>query len=397
VHELEQLYNLNMPAIDKESIMDIPFLNYPCRHEKYKGVMDEIVNGDKDYISLLYKFYSHSDYELALLSNNGVIQSAITDLPHGSSRTMFELAYQLIQFLSSQYTIDRYGTEEGYPYIVYNYDEYTTDRGSGMSLKGFHLHLNFWKKETIRRIMPIHTKDISAIKLKELVDPLFAFARELLSDVLDHKKYDEYITPAGNVILNYAQVYHVKKGWDFIKTPNFSALLADVHLGLNQAYINILEAFTGKTTPPPHGSRHALLEQEQIEKNIDELCLSDQVKSGLCNLSKHMKNISSEQITWLQNKPQLLNSVLSLRWLAYSIGLFSHSYIEADKLFQNQPLYMNVALRLFSKIGGASIMNFPDHDYVNIVRNTGNISIDDFANRIDFLRDFLKCIKEESL
>ena len=84
------------------------------------------------------------------------------------------------------------------------------------------------------------------------------------------------------------------------------------------------------------------------------------------------------------------DSVIPLRWLAYSIGMFSNSYIENDEPYIDQPLYMNVTPRLYTKIGGASIMNFPDYSLVKIDRGKGYVDSDEFEKKMEFHRQFAK-------
>ena len=54
---------------------------------------------------------------------------------------------------------------------------------------------------------------------------------------------------------------------------------------------------------------------------------------------------------------------------------------------------MNVTPRLFTKIGGTSIMNFPEHALVKIDRGKGNISSEEFNRRLTFHKEFTKSIK----
>lgn len=47
----------------------------------------------------------------------------------------FQTGYNYIEFLTNKKTIQQFGLNKAYPYLVFNYDEYTTDRASGMSKK----------------------------------------------------------------------------------------------------------------------------------------------------------------------------------------------------------------------------------------------------------------------
>lgn len=57
---------------------------------------------------------------------------------------------------------------------------------------------------------------------------------------------------------------------------------------------------------------------------------------------------------------------------------------------------MNVTPRLFTKIGGASVMNFSEHSLVKIDRWEGNINQREFDKRMKFQHDFYKEYGEES-
>lgn len=56
---------------------------------------------------------------------------------------------------------------------------------------------------------------------------------------------------------------------------------------------------------------------------------------------------------------------------------------------------MNVTPRLFTKIGGASIMNFPRYSLVKIDRGEENIYQREFDKRMEFQHDFYKEYSEE--
>ena len=56
---------------------------------------------------------------------------------------------------------------------------------------------------------------------------------------------------------------------------------------------------------------------------------------------------------------------------------------------------MNVTPRLFTKIGGASLMNFPEYVLVKIDRGEGNINQEQFDERVEFQREFYTEYGEE--
>ena len=56
---------------------------------------------------------------------------------------------------------------------------------------------------------------------------------------------------------------------------------------------------------------------------------------------------------------------------------------------------MNCTPKLYTKIGGASIMNFPNYALVKIDRGEGNFSQEEFEEHVSFQKDFVKTLKRE--
>lgn len=77
------------------------------------------------------------------------------------------------------------------------------------------------------------------------------------------------------------------------------------------------------------------------------------------------------------------------------MGIFSNEYINQNTNYKENDVYMNVTPRLFTKIGGASIMNFPERSLVKIDRGEGNIDQREFDKRMEFQHDFYKEYGEE--
>ena len=82
----------------------------------------------------------------------------------------------------------------------------------------------------------------------------------------------------------------------------------------------------GKKYVPPEGTRHILLPKDIIEGNIDQSKMRDNVKQSLISLSKRLKSITPEQF----KMPELRDTFICLRWLAYSVGIFSNKYIDPN-------------------------------------------------------------------
>ena len=162
MNEDYKIYHLSAQGIDKEMFSN-SFYDNKCEKINFNGVIKEQkikTQQGEDFISLAPKFKPHSDYEMMLQSTDSVVKSPITSLTDEAIKYIFGVGYDYISFLSDNEIIKKYGLENGYPYLVFNYDEFTTDRHSGMSKKPFHLHLNSWKKESIDRINEIDKKSV---------------------------------------------------------------------------------------------------------------------------------------------------------------------------------------------------------------------------------------------
>lgn len=108
-----------------------------------------------------------------------------------------------------------------------------------------------------------------------------------------------------------------------------------------------------------------------------------------------VNSITPEQFKKLCENTDLRDSLIPLRWLAYSIGLFSNSVLTLDEKQSEKELYMNVTPRLFTKIGSESIMNFPEYSLVKIDRGMGNIDSATFEEHVEFQKDFTKELKKK--
>ena len=86
----------------------------------------------------------------------------------------------------------------------------------------------------------------------------------------------------------------------------------------------------GKKYVPPEGTRHILLPKDIIEGNIDQSKMRDNLKQSLISHSKRLKSITPEQFKMLSQKPELRDTFICLRWLAYSVGIFSNKYIDPN-------------------------------------------------------------------
>lgn len=114
----------------------------------------------------------------------------------------------------------------------------------------------------------------------------------------------------------------------------------------------------GKKYVPPEGTRHILLPKDIIEGNIDQSKMRDNVKQSLISLSKRLKSITPEQFKMLSQKPELRDTFICLRWLAYSVGIFSNEYIDPNtnyKKVKKERLMMELKIMYF--VHGTTVDN----------------------------------------
>ena len=394
-----KVYHLSIPGKDKEMFNRDFYLN-KSKRINFDGIINEkeiITESGEDYISLAPKFKPHSDYEMMLQSTDKVVKSPVTSLTDEAVHYIFETGYKFIKFLSDKDVVEKYGMEGGYPYLVFNYDEFTTDRHSGMSKKPFHLHLNSWKKDSIERITKIEKEEVSPYYYESVVDPIFDLTRQLAYDALDCPELKEYLEIANPICadqgIDYSGIFKVKEGWKFLKDDDLPLMLKTIHNKLEKRYKEILKCFTGTDEMPELYTRHILLPQCKIVNNIVESDFQDTTKEALAKLINRVRSITPEEFQELCKNTDLRDTIIPMRWLAYSIGFFSNEYISKDKRYENNDLYMNCTPRLFTKIGGASIMNFPEKSLVKIDRGEGTYSKEVFDKHVEFQKDFVKTLK----
>lgn len=399
-----KVYNLSIPGINKDFFKH-PFYLNKCRKINFNGVINESVfdrgDGTSDYISLAPKFKPHSDYEMMLQSTDSVVKSPITSLSDDAIHHIFGTGYDFVRFYSDKDNIEDLGMDGGYLYLVFNYDEFTTDRHSGMSKKPFHLHLNSWKKSTIDRIKEINKDEVSPYYYESVVDPIFDLTKVLAHDALDCDELKPFLESCdpmcGEQNISYSSIYRLKGGWKFLDSEDFPKMMKIIHEKLEERYKDILECFCGVREMPELYTRHMLLSEDEILSNIAGSDMQDSTKEALVQLMSRVRSISPEEFQEISKNTDLRDSIIPMRWLAYSIGFFSNNYIDKDNPIVEQDAYMNCTPRLYTKIGGASIMNFPERSLVKIDRGEGNISEDEFNTRVDMHKKFVKTLNRGSI
>ena len=169
---------------------------------------------------------------------------------------------------------------------------------------------------------------------------------------------------------------------------DFAELLRLIHKKLEQRYKEILLCFTGKDNIPDLYTRHQILKKKDVLLNVERANFQDSTKEILIAHVDKIKSITNEQFQRLISRPNLRDTLICLRWLAYSVGFFSENYINDEISYKDRPLYINVTPRLFTKIGGASILNFPDYPIVKIDRGLGDVSKEEFEKKSEFHKEF---------
>ena len=388
-----QPHNLSIKGVDKKLFLTDPFYCEKSKRTDFAGIIKEFqIESDRqiDYISLAPKFKPHSDFELMLQSTDSILKSSSRDITRESLAKILGVGYKFVEFLSRPEIVKKYGLDDGYMYFVYNYDQYTTDRTSGMSNKNFHMHMNSWTRPTIKTISPVEKENVSSYYYQSIIDPIFQFTQILAADALESPEVRKFLKPSKeqNDKIGYSSVYEVAGGWNTLNDENFAELLRAIHTKLEQRYIEILKCFTGHDNVPDLYTRHQLLKKDDILYFIERSGMQDTTKEILFKQAEQIRSISAEQFRRFSNHKDLRDSLISLRWLAYSIGFFSDNYVNDSVAYKSNPLYINVTQRLFTKIGGASILNFPEYAMVKIDRGNGTLSKEEFAERSEFHKEF---------
>lgn len=388
--------NLKIPGIDK-NLFNHPFYLNRCRKIDFNGVIREteiIGENSTDYISLAPKFKPHSDYEMMLQSTDSVVKSPITSLADETISYIFGTGLDFIKFYSKPENVLNFSMDGGYAYLAFNYDEMTTDRHSGMSKKPFHLHLNSWKMPTLSRLNEVDKNSVSPYYYESIVDPIFDLNRALVYDALDCDELNKYLERSnpicGGEEISYSGIYKLKGGWEFLESEEFPKMMKLIHERLEERYKDILECFCGTREIPELYTRHILLSDKSIMNNIISSSMPDSTKAALIKMMDRVHSITPEEFTKLSENTDIRDSYIPLRWLAYSIGFFSNEYISCDRSLVDEDCYMNCTPRLYTKIGGASILNMPENAIVKIDRGSGDISKDEFDGRVEMHKAFVK-------
>lgn len=392
--------HLEIPGIDKNDFLRDPFYNQKSKNIDFQGIIKEFkieAQNQVDFISLAPKFKPHSDYELMLKSTDKVIKSSAVSLSEDAIHKILTVGYQFVDFLSDPEVVRRFGLSDGYMYLVYNYDEFTKDRTSGMSKKPFHLHLNSWKKSTLDTIELVDKENVSPFYYKSIIDPIFDITQILANDALSCDELKPYLKLSDfqNKKLGYSAVFEVRNSWKSLTDKDFAKVLQVIHKKLEERYKTLLTCFTGKNTIPELYTRHQNLPNSKIIHNIEDANIQDTTKEALINKISEIRSISNEQFAKLreENNIDMIDTLVTLRWLAYSVGFFSDNYINDSFSFKDNPMYLNVTPRLFTKIGGASIMNFPEHPLVKIDKGKGLVSREEFDQRSKFHKEFTRTLE----
>lgn len=393
-----KVYHLSIPGKNKEMFKNHFYLN-KSKRINFDGIIYEkeiITDQGEDYISLAPKFKPHSDYEMMLQSTDNVVKSPITSLTDEAIHYIFGTGSKYIKFLSDSKIIEEYELNGGYPYLVFNYDEFTTDRHSGMSKKPFHLHLNTWKRDTINKIEEIDKEQVSSYYYESVVDPIFDLSRVLAKDALDCPELNKYLEisdpKCGDQGIDYSAIFKVKGGWEFLDSEEFPKMMKLIHNKLENRYKEILKCFTGHDDIPELYTRHLLLSDFQIYSNIAKSDMQSTTKEAIISMMNRVRSITPEEFQEISKNTDLRDTIIPLRWLAYSIGFFSNDYLSCNGNYFEKEVYMNCTPRLFTKIGGASIMNFPEKSLVKIDRGEGEFSQEEFDRHVEFQKQFVKSI-----
>lgn len=362
-------------------------------------IFKEFFMDNNEKLALVTKKYPHSMLDMMLISLNN--RCSISEFSPTAVNEIMNICYLFIKFISIEDYIKKFSLNNGYAYIVFNYDANTTDRESGMSVKRFHIHLNYWRENEINMLSNNFKKinDISVKNQKRLLDPISYIGGEIIQEIIekigfkkievikDRKGLEEY--PPGCII-------KLKNGWNTLIDKEFSEFLINMHCMLDKYYTYFRKEFTQEDVSYKPWERPKLLNRNRINEKINDMNISRKSKDNLIKISELLKNVSKAEIDYFKKHKAIRINNLSLNGLAYSVAFYVDEFNEADKRFiKKNNLYMIIRPTLFSDIGGAGLMGFPGFPVTRICRSQGVLSKQEHEIRFQYQNEFMEFLERK--
>ncbi len=350
-----------------------------------------------DNFVFVNKLIPHSQYDLMIMANDSPAKVSILDLSKKSCSMLMGSAYQFLVFLGLSEIMQLYSLNNDRFQLCYNYNRDTIDRESGMVIKKYHLHLNFWTDSELGRLDVNELGDIKNISTRRrFLDPITALAEQICYDRLGKKINGISILPPDSerdLLLGLPAGLKLKfENWQMLNNPALVEILRNIHNSLFDIYALIQTSFLGNCEINDAWKRSPLLPLGQIILNINSISwLSDKSKKGLTLLAGCLKNLNPQTMQYFKNNKWARIRHLSMGGLNYSLGMYSQAQNKPERpIINSSPVYLVAQVKLFSDMGGAGVCYMDKIPMVKLSRQADVFSHREAQLRAEFQKEFIK-------
>ena len=386
---------------DLQVVEELPMPSVPIIHVVSPLVL-HVKEGET--LTLMDKKNSHSLLDMMILQTGDTPKATIEHLTPEEYRLTFSLVAHYADFINREEIIHRFGMEGSLPRFSFNHDPFTNDRESLQATRRFHLHMYLLEsnmleeiQERKRRYGQIENK----FERQRLVDPMSFLSAHLIYDLITyHLPQNEFFTvmyPDGEEAVRTGRSLglniRLNEGWEVLKDEGFSNYFLNVHHAILFATEQVYFAMTGRDSVPPLGHRHQLLEIETIQENLRKLIwLSDFSRDGLLEMARTLRPVSRLVSEINKRHPEWAVYHVVAKSLPYTVSIAPEYPIGAG--VTDNPLYLNLSLRLFSDVGGAGLFGCLNTSAVKLKRGDGVFSELELKRRWDFQKEFFRFVEK---
>jgi len=353
-----------------------------------------------DTIAFIDKAIPHSQFDLMATDISPRVQATLTSIGERSLAGFLQSAERFIAFVSQPNIRERFDLDNGLAHIALNCDPNTRDRESCQAVKSFHLHFIYWTAAELAGLHNTETlaQPVADLPRRRVLDPLTALGSRLIHERLQCHDFGDW----GAQLLPYQDLPQGDEtgligclirlpGWQVLTSPQFRALLGQVHHTIEDSAGALLQAFTGHSDIPPRWSRWPLLPRADIHQNLHDLAYSEAVTTGLGELADTLRTLSTKTIERLRHRPRQRIRHLSLNPPSYALNLYSpRRNCRKQALIDASPVYLIIQPKLFSAVGGAGSLPLAGTASVYIRRGVGRFTETAWRRRAEFQREFLR-------
>lgn len=360
---------------------------------------------DGSRLAFSNKTNPHARFDSMLLQVDREVRTAVSDLTLPQARFVMDTGHDFVEWISDAAVVERFGLDGGCLHLVFNTDPHTFDRENGMGYtKRFHLHMNYWPREDVEAGRTMYLGDIDDVQRRRLLDPVTVAAGWMLREIAER----EAIFRGHEIFAGSAETEVERKlapgfkvrlssGWPALRDPRFLDDLRRFHLAMTSFFEDVQEAFTGQRTPAPPGTRHNLLQRDEIARRIGGLRVSTSTAESLLVLAAVLRNVSERFLRRTESHPAMRKRHLAMNGLNYSTGLYTphRNRVNAPVRDAND-VWLVIQVKLFSDVGGAGMIYNSEAGVVEIARRARLFTGHEMALRVDFQQQFLDFTRERA-